>query len=173
MTSIFLGGSRAVSHLNLQIREQLENLMNRRCTILIGDANGADKVMQKFFAEQNYSNVVVFCMNQPRNNLGPWQTRIIKPDRAKKDFAYFSKKDREMAKEANCGLMLWDGESKGTLRNIMDLVCTHKKVLVYLAPTKKFYKLSTEQELEAMLLDCDAKIIEDLKHRLQPELHLY
>jgi hypothetical protein len=170
MTHVFLGGSRAVSRLNPLIREQLENLINRRCTILIGDANGADKAMQKYFAEQNYQDVIVFCMNRFRNNLGTWQTRIVKTDRSRKDFAYFSTKDKEMAREAKCGLMLWDGESKGTLSNIIELIRAQKKVLVYLAPLKKFFKLSTEIDLEMMLSYCDSKTIENLKCQLLPEL---
>ena len=66
MTPVFLGGSRAVSKLNSVIREQLTNLMNHRCTILIGDANGADKAMQRFFAHHHYESVVVLCMNDFR-----------------------------------------------------------------------------------------------------------
>jgi hypothetical protein len=172
MTSVFLGGSRAVSRLNPLIREQLENLISRRCTILIGDANGADKAMQKFFAEQNYRNVIVFCMDHFRNNLGSWETRTLKVGHSRKDFAYYSIKDKEMAREAKCGFMLWDGESKGTLRNIFELISAQKAVLVYLAPAKKFFRLSTEQELEAMLSHCDSAIIENLKHQLHPQLQL-
>jgi hypothetical protein len=173
MTSVFLGGSRAVSRLNAAILEQLENLMNRGCTILIGDANGADKAMQKFFATQHYQNVVVFCMNHFRNNLGSWDTRVIRTNGGRKDFAHFSTKDKEMVREAQCGLMLWDGESKGTLRNIVELVQAKKPVLVYLAPAKKFYRLSTEQDFEIMLSHCDPTIVRNLKHQLRPELPLY
>jgi hypothetical protein len=172
MTPIFLGGSRAVSKLNSVIREQLINLMNHRCTILIGDANGADKAMQRFFADHHYTSVVVFCMNEFRNNLGSWQTRVIRADRKTRGFSYFTIKDKEMSREAKCGLMLWDGASKGTLRNIFELVHDHKRVLVYLAPEKKFYKLTSEEELADLLSHCDAAVIQNLTRELGPELQL-
>ena len=47
MTSVFIGGSRAVSRLNDTIREQLDNLIARGRQILIGDANGADRAVQQ------------------------------------------------------------------------------------------------------------------------------
>lgn len=172
MTSVFLGGSRAISKLNSVIREQLTNLMNHRCTILIGDANGADKAMQRFFADHRYENVIVFCMNDFRNNLGSWQTRVIRADRKTRGFSYFSMKDKEMSREVRCGLMLWDGMSKGTLRNILELVADHKKVLVYLAPEKRFYKLTTEEELGDLLSRCDSAVIQNLTRELGTELQL-
>jgi hypothetical protein len=39
VTSVFIGGSRAISKLNDVIREQLDNLITKKCAIFIGDAN--------------------------------------------------------------------------------------------------------------------------------------
>ena len=172
MTSVFLGGSRAVSHLNPVIREQLDNLIARQCKILIGDANGADKAMQKHFADKQYQHVVVFCMTRPRNNLGNWETRVITSERKTKDSEYYATKDRVMGREARCGLMLWDGVSKGTLNNILELLNDHKTALVYFAPEKKFVKLTGEIELEVLLSHCDKSQLANLKHRLHPRLQL-
>jgi hypothetical protein len=38
-----------------------------------------------------------------------------------------------MARDAKYGLMLWDGKSKGTLNNILNLIAAEKRTLVYLA----------------------------------------
>ncbi len=56
-----------------------------------------------------------------------------------------------MAHEAKCGVMLWDGRSKGTLHNVLNLIGAGKKVLVYFSPEKAFYKLSTPRELDSLL----------------------
>ena len=122
MTSVFIGGSRAVSRLNETIRVQLDDLIQKGCTIFIGDANGADRMAQQHFADRGYSNVVVFCMDGCRNNVGNWQIRTIPHSSSKKDFSYFAKKDLAMAREARCGVMFWDGKSKGTLNNIHNLL---------------------------------------------------
>jgi len=172
VTSVFLGGSRAVSRLNPVIRKELDNLIARQCRILIGDANGADKAMQKHFADKHYPNVLVFSMNQPRNNLRGWETRTITSERKTRDSEFYATKDRAMGRDAKCGLMLWDGASKGTFTNILELLNDRKPVLVYFAPEKKFFKLAGETDLEDLLAHCDQRQLESLKHRLQPHLQL-
>ncbi len=154
---VFIGGSRAVSKLNAVIRGRLDDLMNRGCTIFIGDANGADKAVQTYFAEHSYGNVVVFCMEECRNNVGGWQTRRIEPPNTRKDFSYYAAKDFVMSQEAQCGVMLWDGKSKGTLQNILNLVGSGKRTLVYFAPTKDFHVLANEQDLHTLLARCQKR----------------
>src|SRR5260370_1839620 len=132
MANVFIGGSRAVSRLNALIREQLDNLIAHQSTLLIGDANGIDKAVQRYLADRGYRSVCVYCMHDCRNNEGEWPIRSIASSAKQKDFSYYSTKDRVMAEEAHCGLMLWDGKSKGTLSNIITLLGYGTKVLVYL-----------------------------------------
>jgi hypothetical protein len=166
MTTVFIGGSRAVSKLNATIRARLEDLIQKGCQILIGDANGADKAIQQFLADCGYSKVTVFCMDACRNNVGHWEVRKIHADSSRKDFAYYAAKDVAMAHEAKCGVMLWDGRSKGTLHNILNLVGAGKKVLIYFSPEKAFYKLSTPQDLDSLLARCNRREIERLQSSL-------
>lgn len=72
MTRVFVAGSRSVSRLNDQIRERLDNIMRQDFTVLIGDANGADKAVQVYLAKCNYRNVFVYAMELCRNNVGEW-----------------------------------------------------------------------------------------------------
>ena len=69
MTTIFIGGSRAVSRLNALVRDRLDDFIRRQCMILIGDANGADKAVQRHLAGRGYQHVTVYCMEHCRNNL--------------------------------------------------------------------------------------------------------
>ena len=64
-----------------------------------------------------------------------------------------------MTDEANYGLMLWDGESRGTLTSIVDLVAGGKPVAVYFSPTKTFYTLRDFSELELLLRHVDPSIL--------------
>jgi hypothetical protein len=164
MTTVFIGGSRAVSRLNEIIRGQLDDLIQKRCTILIGDANGADRAVQQHFAERGYRNVVVYCMDRCRNNVGNWELEPISSDSGKRDFSYFARKDLAMAREARCGVMLWDGKSKGTLNNIYNLLHDRKKVLVYLSTSKEFRKLSDQADLDVLLSQCNREQV-DLANR--------
>jgi hypothetical protein len=166
MTAVFLGGSRSVSRLNDAIREQLDSLIAKNCSILVGDANGADKALQKYFAQKRYSHVTVFCMGRPRNNIGPWETRQLSSPRKTRDAEYFAVKDRAMAQEARCGLMLWDGVSKGTLNNVCELLNSGKPALLYFSPEKKFYKLAQPADLEPVLSRCDERTLQGFRKRL-------
>jgi hypothetical protein len=142
MKKVFIGGSRKLNRLNRAIKERADNIVGQDFQILIGDANGADKAIQKYLAEKAYKNVIVFCMGDTcRNNLGNWQTKAITSNRNKKDFSYFAVKDKEMSEQADYGFMLWDGKSKGTLNNIINTLQCNKYVLVYFSPSKEFFTL--------------------------------
>ena len=152
---IFIGGSRAVSKLNAVIRERLDDVvMKKNCTVFIGDANGADKAVQHYFADRLYPDVVVFCMEGCRNNLGQWPTRSVEPPFGSTGFSYYSAKDLVMSQEAGCGLMLWDGKSKGTLQNMLRLLAAGKPTLVYFSPTKDFHRLASEADLQTLFARC-------------------
>jgi hypothetical protein len=51
---------------------------------------------------------------------------------------------------ATHGLMLWDGQSRGTLTNIRNLVTRDKPTVVYVAPTKTFVTVRTSADIEAV-----------------------
>jgi hypothetical protein len=163
---VFIGGSRAVSKLNAVIRERLDDLISRGCTILIGDANGADKALQTYLAEKHYASVIVFCMEECRNNVGAWPTRKIQPPPGSKGFSYYAAKDFVMSDEAHCGVMLWDAKSKGTLQNIFNLVGAGKRALVYFAPTQEFHALGNQQELQTLLARCEKRDIDSATRAL-------
>lgn len=157
MTTVFIGGSRSLTRLNDIIRTRADNLMRQQFTAIIGDANGADKAMQSYFAAKAYQHVVIYCMgDRCRNNLGDWPTKQVFADRQKRDFAYYATKDEEMAQAASYGFMLWDGRSKGTLNNILNLLRQQKKVLVYFSPDQSCYTLRSAGDLAALLRKCDS-----------------
>lgn len=137
------------------IQEKLDDLMRRGCRILIGDANGADKAVQQHFAERGYRNVVVYCMDGCRNNVGGWESKTLHSPGAERNFGYYAVKDLAMAQDAGCGVMLWDGVSRGTLNNIENLWGGGKKTLVYFAPEKVFVNLSNQADLMLLLERCD------------------
>ena len=158
---IFIGGSRAVSRLNEVIRDRLDDFIRRGDSILIGDANGADKAVQQHFADRHYPNVEVFCMgDRPRNNVGSWLVRNVAAPGSRRDFSYYAAKDAVMAQEAGCGVMFWDGKSKGTLQNVLNLMAVGKKTLVYFTPSTEFHILRNDQDLQALLARCDRGSIE-------------
>jgi hypothetical protein len=117
-------------------------------TAPVGDANGADKAVQGYLAARGYRQVVVYCMDVCRNNVGSWPTHahLTQPG-LRRDRQYYGIKDLAMAKDASCGLMIWDGTSKGTLTNVVNLLKMQKKVLLYSVPKKDFFTVRTREDL--------------------------
>jgi len=152
MTKVFVGGSRAVSRLNPQVKGRLDNIMKQNFMVLVGDASGADKAVQRYLADRHYDNVLVYSMDVCRNNVGDWSTRKHTAESGiMRDRHYYGVKDLAMADDANCGFMLWDGRSKGTLTNVINLLNAEKKVLLYLSPKKLFFTLRTLDDLPGTL----------------------
>lgn len=153
VAKVFIAGSRTISWLDDLVKVRVDNIILNRLKVILGDANGADKAVQNYLFSKNYTNVEIFCMEGGcRNNVGNWSTRTILASNAtKRDFAYYSTKDQKMADEADYGLMLWDGESRGTLRNIAHLVRQGVAVVVYLSRDQSFYTLSNPEQLHVFL----------------------
>ena len=73
-----------------------------------------------------------------------------------------------MADAAEYGLMIWDGKSKGTINNVMNLVRRHRPVVVYVAPTRSFDTVRTLEDLRDVLAKGDRRRVD----RLVNDLHL-
>ena len=132
MTKVFIGGSRRITRLSAEVQARLDRIIDSRLPVVVGDANGADKAVQGHLAGGKYPLVEVFSSDaKPRNNLGGWPVRVMRPGHSARGFEYYAVKDRAMAADATVGLMLWDGESRGTLLNVLRLLALGKPVVVY------------------------------------------
>jgi hypothetical protein len=164
MTKVFIGGSRHISRLNLQVRERLDKIVAKGLPVLIGDANGADKAVQQYLHDKHYANVEVFCAGRLcRNNIGKWKLRTVPTPAREKTFDFFAAKDRLMAHEAGVGLMIWDGKSAGTLLNVLRLLRQRKKVVVYAVPEGRFWELKHQSQWQDFVAACDV----DLRNRVE------
>ena len=168
MSKVFIGGSRRLSRLNDEIRQRLNNIVQKGYPVLIGDANGIDKAIQQYLFDKNYRNVFVYCVGKKcRNNIGQWTTKCIKEPSTVKDFYYYTIKDLEMVKDTDYGFMIWDSKSKGTLNNIVNLLRNNKTVIVYMSIDNKFYTLYSLSDLEKLVSKYDKNSLESLEKKLR------
>lgn len=144
---IFIAGPRAVTTLDPPVQNRIMSIMNKGMTILVGDANGVDGLVQQFAHERNYPNVIVYASNgKARNNRGNWSVASV--DAGKRTgFAFYAMKDMAMANEADYGFMIWNGKSRGTLNNVLNLIKQNKTVLIYLIPQKRFFSVKNMEEV--------------------------
>ncbi len=118
---------------------------------MIGDAKGADLAVQEHLSSRGYGLVEVFTAEEtPRHNVGGWPLRRIQPSHKRRDFDYHASKDREMAREATVSFLIWDGESLGTLMNVLRLVALEKTAVVYVEPEKAFSELRTRDDFDRL-----------------------
>jgi hypothetical protein len=170
MKTVFIGGSRNISRLNADVRTRLDNIIENNLHVLIGDANGADKAVQRYFDEKAYRNVEVFCVGGAcRNNLGAWSVRAIHSDSRERDFAFYSAKDRIMTHEANVGFMVWDGKSVGTLLNVFRLLYGDKKAVVYVSPERRFFELRNAHDWEDFVAKRDPTVRRKVEQKAAQE----
>jgi adenine-specific DNA-methyltransferase len=170
MTRVFIGGSRRVSRLSAEVRARIERIVERDLAVVIGDANGADKAVQQYLKQLGYAHVEVFCSDaRPRNNLGNWPVRVVRPAHARRDFDYYATKDRAMASEATVGLMLWDGQSRGTLLNILRLATQGKPTVVHIGPKKAFTEVRTVAQFDELVSDLDPPTVRQLHAKASAE----
>jgi hypothetical protein len=167
MTKIFIAGSRKLSRLSPEVKARIDTLIEKSFTILVGDANGADKAVQRYLADKDYRNVIVHCMTANcRNNVGGWPAQEVAAPPGARGFAYYSTKDQARVDAAEYGFMLWDGESKGTLNSVINMIRQEQPVVVYLAPKKTFQNLRSSSDAADLLTNCDRTSVQRLEREL-------
>lgn len=71
-----------------------------------------------------------------------------------------------MVDDAEYVLMLWDGESKGTLNSVINMIRQSKPVVVYLAPQKTFQSLRSVDDVSDLLSKCDRACVQRFEREL-------
>ena len=152
MSTIFIGGAREIKVLPEKVENRLKNIYNKNHSIVIGDANGIDKVVQQYFYNYKYSNIKIFASNgNARNNIGNWKVESIKVSSKLKGFDFYKEKDLAMAKVADIGFMIWNCKSKGTLNNMINLLTLNKELIVYLTVINSLKKIDNLDKLLNLL----------------------
>lgn len=167
MTKVFLSGSRKISRINDSIRQRIDNMLDKYFDILVGDANGADKAMQAYLAERQYPSVTVYFVGTSyRNNVGEWPTvRVPAPSRTT-GREFYTLKDKEMARDADFGLVLWDGKSSGSISNVFEMLKIGKKVVVYFGPEKHFYTICKGEDVQRLISRCEPDALSEINRKV-------
>jgi len=152
---IFIAGARDIKRLDSAVIDKLGSIAENGFDVLVGDAFGVDSAVQKFYADRRYAGVTVFASNgKARNNLGNWPVRSIAVADDIKGFDFYVQKDLAMADEADLGLMIWNGESKGTLNNVINLLSNNKSAVVYFTLKGQFFNIDSGEKLEKLMAMC-------------------
>ena len=176
--NIFIAGPRAINKLNKSVIHRIKNIIDNNYNIIVGDANGVDKAVQNFCYEQNYRNVKIYATKgKARNNIGNWYVHNVDVPKNLKGFDFYAAKDYEMAKDADYGLMIWNGISKGTLNNTINLLEMGKETVLYYSLEERLYVIKSLDGMKEFINRCDdktKKLFIELSHKdFQLELNTY
>ena len=158
MTSVFIGGSRRLGRMNAELAHRLDNIIDKRLCVLVGDANGFDRAAQAYLADNGYREVVVFCTaGHCRNNVGQWPIHSVEYHGKDRGREFYTAKDDAMLREADYGLFAWDGKSQGTLRNVRMMAERGRPASVYVSPLKKFVTIRSTEDAERLSKDSNVE----------------
>jgi len=173
MSMIFIGGSRDIVALPDAAIERVGAIVAAEHGVLIGDAPGTDAEVQALLGGYDYEHVGVFYASQaPRNNLGDWAVYHVPPPAGAQGFAIHAAKDREMARRADYGLMIWDGTSAGTALNVLRLAIANKPCVIYDLARGSVATSSNVADWRAMLRHAGLDVRRRVEARMTPDERL-
>ena len=129
---------------------KLDQLMGNGDSILIGDARGTDACVQKYLHNKRYHNVTVYvagAKSMTRNNIGSWEEKHV-GIHGRTGYSMYIEKDFQMSQDADAGIAIWDGESKGTFINMVCLAAQGKMCSVYLLAESRWVEVRSLNDLK-------------------------
>lgn len=145
---VVLAGSIKFHALPDEVIQLLENLLDANVEFLIGDARGIDTEFQRYLKVKTYPSVRVFFSGLAlRTNLGLWPATPVRAAGNARGAALHGAKDRHMTGIASEGVMVWDGESVGTIANVLDLLDQEKRCFLFVGPENELLCLESIREI--------------------------
>ena len=127
---LFAFGSKSINDITgFTICSVLDDAMDKGEEILVGDCSGADAAIQKYLYDREYKSVTVYVSgDKVRNNIGGWDVRYVVFDPTLEGYDFYRQKDIQMELDCDYAAVVWDGKSKGTRQNIIELTALGKTI---------------------------------------------
>jgi len=138
--NVFISGSIAIKRLPDGVKDSIRKIIENRFEILVGDADGIDMMIQRYCNTLNYFDVTIYSIYAiPRFKIDGFKSKYIKVEgNLKKERERQQVKDEAMTLDSEYSLIIWDGKSKGSYRNILRAIEHGKKTKVYLSYENRF-----------------------------------
>ena len=131
---IFLFGSKDIYGVPESLVRQLEMLLeqtNGNLQFIVGDCSGIDASFHTVLSMIGArSKTTIYCMDYARNNRFEFETKVFNSD-GMEGRELYEYKDRQMCKDCDIAVTVWDGKSRGTFNCITILKAQDKPVYVF------------------------------------------
>jgi hypothetical protein len=127
---LLLMGSKAfqAKGLPVQLTRKIDEAIERKMKIVVGEAPGACRLYQDYLKRQNYANVVVGHAKSIRYNAGNWK--------AKQYGGNVSEREKNMINECESAVVIWQDNSGVIAENLEILKRSGKPTFLYEYTTK-------------------------------------
>lgn len=155
MANIMLFGSSSISAIPQQVVDWIYTYINQGHTFIVGDRKGLDTLLHKYLSSLGAPNVQIYCMDNARNNVydfpvkkfltsydeenkqvevyaedGSIESLVIDGIEKVSDISlnrqWYEFRDRQMIKDCDIAICLWDGETKTTTQIVQLLNINNK-----------------------------------------------
>jgi hypothetical protein len=127
---LLLMGSKAfqAKGLPVQLTRKIDEAIERKMKIVVGEAPGACRLYQDHLKRKNYANVVVGHAKSIRYNAGNWKTR---------QFGHsVSEREKHMIEACDSAIIIWQDNSGVIAENLEILKRSGKQTFLYEFSTK-------------------------------------
>ena len=130
---IFISGSRAIQSIPDNVKEKIDEYIEAGATFYVGDAPGVDEMVQRYLNNKDCENVVVYHSGRNIRKMvnKDWEDKEISVKAGVSGREFYTAKDIAMTDDCTSGIVIWDGESKGSKANIDRLKSQKKLDYVY------------------------------------------
>ena len=167
-TTVFVAGSITIKKLDPLIVERLKKIVDKNFNVIVGDASGVDSSVQLELKQLGYSATTVFTSDaKPRNNFGAWPVKLVKSNFRPGTRDFYTAKDIKMSETADCGLMVWDTKSPGTLSNVIELLSRKKNSAVFINKTREFVLIKEPKDIDKLISFMSASSLEKVEDKIK------
>lgn len=167
-TTVFVAGSITIKKLDPLVVERLKKIVGKNFDVVVGDASGVDSSVQLELKQLGYSAATVFTSDpKPRHNFGAWPVQLVKSDYRPGSREFYTAKDIKMAEAADCGLMVWDTKSPGTLSNVIELLSKKKNSAVFINKTREFVLIKEPKDIDKLISFMSPSSLEKVEEKIK------
>lgn len=142
---VFICGSISIKKIPPEAEKIIDNIIAKRYEILVGDADGIDCQTQEYCKDKKYFKLTIYFVGDKARKIATseFMAKQIKKDSNKIEYVQNSNKkqsererqwikDKAMMDDCDYGLIIWDGESKGSYKNLLYMIDSKKKFYLYI-----------------------------------------
>jgi hypothetical protein len=93
--------------------------------------------------------------------------KLVKSDYRPGTREFYTAKDIKMAEAADCGLMVWDTKSPGTLSNVIELLSKKKNSAVFINKTREFVLIKEPKDIDKLISFMSASSLEKVEDKIK------